>query len=162
MTLAELLVVFTIMGVIAAMSIKSFNPFDKGLKYSYSNVYNSLRTAIYNARTQLPAYLSPTAQNSAEGMDGDWPTTTENFCKMLVEYINFKPCSAKEYGANVQCKYSSDNPSGNNLGAEIPLNQSANNFQIANCHGTLINIGKSSASNDVNENFNASDLDSAL
>lgn len=71
MTLGELLIVFTIIGIIASMCIISAKPFDKSLKYSYHRVYDSLGTAFYNAI------------NSVE-----FPETSEDFCKSLLLYIN--------------------------------------------------------------------------
>ena len=161
MTLAELLIVFTIMGVIAAMALHVARPLDKGLKYSYARIYHSLQTAIYNARTELPAYLAPRTTGcsngetlcSAVGMDGDWPTTSENFCKMLVEYINFKPCSVKDYGNGAACLTDS-RP---DKGSSIPLNQATNEFTIANCNDEIINLGTGN-----NTNFNAAHMDAAL
>ena len=63
-------------------------------------------------------------------MDFEWPTTSENFCKMLLEYINFK---AEDHG-------SAGKP---DIGGSIPLNRTNNDFSVANCSADTISINQS-------------------
>lgn len=72
MTLAEVIFVFVIIGIIASLAIVTVKPWDKACKYSYSRMYHSLRLAFYNSM------LTKT----------EFPTTSTNFCKSLVEFIN--------------------------------------------------------------------------
>ena len=138
MTLAELLLVFAIMGVIASMTIYTARPGEKGLKYSYARIFDTLGTAFYNSMTTLPKYLTSQAGETVEGMDGNFPTSSENFCKMLLEYINFQANPAPQNAAK-------------DVGNEIPANQETNDFTVANCSADTIGINQSAA-----------DLDSAL
>ena len=99
MTLGELLIVFIIMGVVAAMTIITANPQEKSLKYVYVRTLNTLGTAFYNSSSNLPSYL--TSGGSASHMDGSFPTRAYEFCLMLTEYINTTAggaanCSAAE------------------------------------------------------------------
>lgn len=72
MTLAEVLFVFIIIGIIAAIAIITVKPWDKACKYAYSRIYHSLRLAFYNAMLTQP----------------EFPTTSTKFCNLLIEYIN--------------------------------------------------------------------------
>ena len=47
-TLAELLIVLGIMGILMTAAIITFKPFDKGIKYLHSNTYYILNRAYYN------------------------------------------------------------------------------------------------------------------
>ena len=131
MTLAELLMVFAIMGVVASMTLYTARPGEKGLKYLYARIYDTIGTAFYNSSMALPKYLAIQNGTSAEGMDQNFPTTSENFCKMLLEYINFKAYS------------NGSDP--NNVGGAIPEKQETNNFSVANCRADTISINQSSA-----------------
>ena len=120
MTLAELIVVFAIIGIVATMTLYTAKPLDKSIKYAYAKAYDTLGVAFYNARTVLPKYLG----QPAEGMEGDWPTTSENFCKMLLEYINYKDtCTG-----------------GGCVGKAIPLDRENNDFKVANCSADTISV----------------------
>lgn len=72
MTLAEVLFVFIIIGIIATIAIVTVKPWDKACKYSYSRMYHSIRLAFYNAMLT----------------QAEFPTTSTKFCNLLTEYIN--------------------------------------------------------------------------
>lgn len=72
MTLAEVLFVFIIIGIIAAIAIVTVKPWDKACKYAYSRMYHSLKLAFYNSMLTQP----------------EFPTTSTKFCELLVDYIN--------------------------------------------------------------------------
>ncbi len=138
MTLAEVLLVFSIIGVIASMTIYTAKPFDKNMKYAYAKAYDTLNVAFYNARTTLPKYLQPGEDGTANPLmnNGDFPQKTETFCKMLLEYINFKAEDTK-------------GPHGPSVGGSIPIDQPDNNFSVANCAAKPINISQSAEKLDV-------------
>lgn len=72
MTLAEVLFVFVIIGIIAAIAIVTVKPWDKACKYAYSRMFHGIRLAFYNSMLTR----------------GDFPATSTEFCKALSEYIN--------------------------------------------------------------------------
>ena len=138
MTLAEVLLVFSIIGVIASMTIYTAKPFDKNMKYAYAKAYDTLNVAFYNARTTLPKYLQPGENGTANPLmiNGDWPRESETFCKMLLEYINFK---AEDING----------PNGPSVGGSIPIEQPDNNFSVANCAAGMVDISQSAAKIDA-------------
>ena len=69
MTLAELLFVFIIIGIIATIAITTVKPWDKACKYAYSRIYHSLRLAFYNGMLMQP----------------EFPTTSTKFCEILAD-----------------------------------------------------------------------------
>lgn len=79
MTLAELLFVFIIIGIIATIAITTVKPWDKACKYAYSRIYHSLRLAFYNGMLMQP----------------EFPPTSIRFCKVLADkdigYMNTAP-----------------------------------------------------------------------
>lgn len=87
-TLAELLVVFIIMGVVASMMIVSSKPLEKSIRYSYTRTLNTLGIALYNSMIN-PAE----AGVKADELDGTFPKTSEALCKMLTSYINTSAAS---------------------------------------------------------------------
>ncbi len=127
MTLAELLLVFVIMGIIATMTLVTLKPNEKSLKYIYYRMYNSIQTAFYNTSINMPEYI----RNNPD-MDMAFPTKAELFCKLLLEYIN------TEAGTNASCSNEKtvnvDNPdfSDDNVqfvasnGAKVWIGHSAN------------------------------------
>ena len=72
MTLAEVLMVFIIIGIVATYTVCSARPWEKSYKYAYSRIYNALQSAIYN--------------DSIDNLG--FPSTTEAFCQGLIKYIN--------------------------------------------------------------------------
>lgn len=85
MTLAELLIVFVIMGIIATMTMVSIKPSEKSFKYVYNRVYNAIGTAFYNSAINI----SDDLKNDPDMKNG-FPESAELFCKVLLEYINTK------------------------------------------------------------------------
>ena len=85
-TLAEILIVFVIIGIIATVGVNTVKPWEKALKYSYSRIYNALALATYNAVVN-----GPRAEHSfPDGLAG---STTENqgpekFCQDLAYFMN--------------------------------------------------------------------------
>ena len=74
-TLAELLFVFVIIGIIASVGMVTVKPWERAYKYSYMRIYNALSTAIYN-------YMTTTTETEP------FPPTREKFCTALTKYIN--------------------------------------------------------------------------
>ena len=123
MTLGELLMVFIIMGIVAAMTIIAAKPMDKSIKYSYLKTYNTLSTAFFNAMQNIPDSFDKTR------MDGDFPKYSKEFCLMLLEYINTSNGSA-----TVNCSQAPINIGGNKnyLAVDALLNTYAPNFIASN------------------------------
>lgn len=71
-TLAEMLITFFIMGVLAAMALMTVKPYEKTFKWLYVRIYHTLETAVYNSMMTRTAF----------------PTTSTAFCDMLREYVN--------------------------------------------------------------------------
>ena len=72
MTLAETLLVFIIIGIVASVTIVSVKPWEKSYKHIYSRVYNALGLTIYNDMVEK----------------GKFPETSTDFCKSLLNYMN--------------------------------------------------------------------------
>ncbi len=87
-TLAEALLVFIIIGIIAAIGMSTVKPWQKSYKYSYSRMYNALSLAIYNHM------INSTEENS-------FPETADDFCKALLEWINTADNATTCRGSNV-------------------------------------------------------------
>ncbi|MBO6087690.1 prepilin-type N-terminal cleavage/methylation domain-containing protein [bacterium] len=81
-TLAEVLIVFIIIGIIATVTISTVKPWEKAYKYSYTRIFNSLSVAVYN-------YMTTNSKINK------FPETPSEFCIALTEYINStsKNCS---------------------------------------------------------------------
>lgn len=114
MTLAELLVVFTIMGVVAGMTIATARPSDKSYKYIYTRVINAVANAYYNASTNLPQYIAnhDSDPNNADTryLHREFPTSGQVLCKMLLEYINDTTGGVDANGNTAACPHGPDNP----------------------------------------------------
>ena len=89
LTLAELLIVFVIMGIVASMTLITAKPLDTSLKYVYYRIYNTLGIAFYNASINIPEYFR-TGGAHADDMVGRYPVTSEAFCLMLLDFMNDK------------------------------------------------------------------------
>lgn len=72
MTLAETLLVFVIMGIVASLTIVSVKPWEKNYKQIYSRIYNALSVTIYNDMVDT----------------GKFPETSVDFCETLLKYMN--------------------------------------------------------------------------
>lgn len=87
-TLGETLLVFVIIGIIAAISLSTVKPWQKAFKYSYSRMYNALSLSIYN-------YMIHASTNDS------FPATGDDLCKALLEYINTSDNASSCHGANI-------------------------------------------------------------
>lgn len=74
-TLAELMIVFIIIGIIIALGVSTVKPWEKAYKYAYLRIYNSLSLAIYN-------HMINTNDDNA------FPEDADKLCEALLEYIN--------------------------------------------------------------------------
>ena len=74
-TLAEMMIVFIVIGVIIALGVTSTRPWEKAYKYAYIRMYHALSLATYNHMV------------NANGEDA-FPTTRQKMCEALLEYIN--------------------------------------------------------------------------
>lgn len=95
-TLIEIMVVMTIIGIVMTFGINAFRHHDKGTRYLYSNIYNALDRAVYNATnfTDLPDPFRDTDENSDEPLSET--DQVERLCRILTEYIDpidAEPCS---------------------------------------------------------------------
>ena len=90
-TMAELLVSMVIIGILMTTAIFTFKPFDKGIKYLYSNTFYTLDRAIYNSHEnwipQDAANRDPFASITG-ALPANSGKRTERLCEALTEYIN--------------------------------------------------------------------------
>ena len=75
-TLAEILVVFVIIGIIATIGVNTVKPWEKSLKYAYSRIYNALGLAVYNAVT------------NGNRITHNFPNNYGELCNDLAYYMN--------------------------------------------------------------------------
>ncbi len=87
-TLGEALLVFIIIGIIAAIGMSTVKPWQKSYKYSYSRMYNALSLAVYNHMI-----------NSTE--EESFPDTADMFCLALLDWINTSNNATACEGSNV-------------------------------------------------------------
>ena len=71
-TLAELMMVFVVIGIIASIAVVTIKPFEKSVKWLYYRMYNTINTAIYNSMFTK----------------SEFPSNSVDFCNALLEYIN--------------------------------------------------------------------------
>ncbi len=94
-TLAEMMIVFVIIGVIATVGLSTVKPYEKTFKYLYVRIFNALETASYNGMMDRT----------------NFPQTTAEFCKMIANekgntqaqgYINvsYLNCDAPDVSAS--------------------------------------------------------------
>lgn len=76
-TLAEMLMVFIIIGLISAISLITLKPWEKSYKNFYSRMYNAFSLALYNHMI-----------GSNNSTDGPFPKKASDFCSAMLEYIN--------------------------------------------------------------------------
>lgn len=86
MTLAELLIVFVIIGIIASLALVTVKPYEKTFKWLYVRIYHTLETSVYNSMLTRTAF----------------PSTSNAFCNMLLEFINSaqNSCTAPDLDRN--------------------------------------------------------------
>ena len=70
-TLAELMMVFVVIGIIASIAVVTIKPFEKSVKWLYYRMYNTINTAIYNSMFTK----------------SEFPSNSVDFCNALLEYI---------------------------------------------------------------------------
>jgi len=76
-TLAETLIVFIIIGIVASVGVSTVKPWEKAYKYAYSRIYNALSITMFN-------YMTTQAITDA----GAFPANSGEFCCTLLEYMN--------------------------------------------------------------------------
>lgn len=74
-TLAELLIVFVVIGIIIALGVSTVKPWEKAYKYAYLRIYNALSLSLYNHM------INPSEDNA-------FPENANKLCEALLEYIN--------------------------------------------------------------------------
>ena len=89
-TLAELIIVLTIIGVITAMAITTFQRYDKGIRFLYSNTYHALDRALFNALnfSDLPnPFVTSELRELEGGGQEDVEVSPEEGARRLCEYF---------------------------------------------------------------------------
>ena len=99
MTLAETILVFIIIGIIATVTMSSLRPWEKQYHKMYARMYNALGTSIYN-------YMID---------NNEFPRTTASLCNGLIQYLNtannVTSCSITNLGSNpTDSNFSSSTP----------------------------------------------------
>lgn len=87
-TLGEALIVFIIIGIIAAIGMSTVKPWQKSYKYAYSRMYNALSLTIYN-------YMINTIDEDA------FPKNDEALCKAFLQFINTADNATTCKGGNI-------------------------------------------------------------
>lgn len=72
MTLAETLLVFIIVGIIASFTLSSLKPWEKQYKDAYMSIYNALKLSLYNGMVDK----------------NEFPRKVSDLCDALVSYMN--------------------------------------------------------------------------
>ena len=84
-TLAEILIVFVIIGIIATIGVNTVKPWEKALKHSYSRIYNALALATYNAVVNGPRV----EHSFPDGLEGSTKNNGPKlFCEDLAYFMN--------------------------------------------------------------------------
>ena len=76
-TLAEALIVFIIIGIVASVGVSTVKPWEKAYKYAYSRMYNALSVTMFN-------YMTTQAVSDADA----FPANSGELCCALIEYMN--------------------------------------------------------------------------
>ncbi len=76
-TLAETLIVFIIIGIVASVGVSTVKPWEKAYKYAYSRMYNALSVTMFN-------YMTTQAISDTDA----FPANSGEFCCALIEYMN--------------------------------------------------------------------------
>ena len=78
-TLAEILIVFSIIGIVSAITLMTTKRMATSDKYAYERVFDTLRTAAYNAFSEADSHwVDPTTKT----------VTPKTICTGLAKYIN--------------------------------------------------------------------------
>lgn len=99
-SLAELIMVSAIVGILVATGMMAFRVYDKGIRYIYSNTYYALDRGLYNA-TEYYVAESPelhfdraifedtlTYDGNTEDLLNDSDEAARRLCMALIQYIN--------------------------------------------------------------------------
>ena len=92
-TLAELLIVLAIIGVVSTIGLNVYKKYDKGIRYIYSNTYHVLDRAIFNAanfatREELKSPFKDSELNESGTVQTvSQEESAKRLCEMLIEYI---------------------------------------------------------------------------
>ena len=95
-TLAELIFVMGVMGILSATAIHTFRSYDKGIKYLYSNTYHLLDRALYNATIEYitedeynrEPFLETVKSPSGQTKNISATEGATRLCQALIQYIN--------------------------------------------------------------------------
>lgn len=102
-TLAEVIIVFIIIGIVGTIAMATVKPMEKSYKYAYTKVFNSLSSAVYN-------HMSTTADvKYFDTSDGGGDSRAKDFCKALLVYMNTSDNAAECHINNDT--FLGDNPS---------------------------------------------------
>ena len=74
-TLAEVAIVFVIIGIISVLAISTVKPWDKAAKYAYMRMYNAIGVATYNHTLK-------------ESASAAFPENATKLCEALVDFMN--------------------------------------------------------------------------
>ena len=99
-TLAEILMVMIIIGIIVTVGINTFKQYDKGIRYIYSNTYHVIDRAVFNAMnfTELPnPFRDSEIKNDGTTETISAEDAAERLCNMLTEYINFSSKNCRNH-----------------------------------------------------------------
>ena len=127
-TLAEMMIVFIVIGVIVALGVTSVRPWEKAYKYAYTRMYHALSLSIYNhmvnakgeefypttgetvglANTVQTTYLGHTY-----GSPSDETKQKGKFCSLFARKVNTTEDLTYNNGVLDVC---SSNPNYSNLG----------------------------------------------
>lgn len=82
-TLAEIMIVFTIIGVVSVITLMTAKPYDKYMNLLYGKAFEALSVANYNIKQDLA-----TATPSGQTMAANVYNTPANLCNALAGWIN--------------------------------------------------------------------------
>ena len=91
-TIAELLLVIAIIGIISAFGVYTIARYDKGIRYIYANAYHNLDRALYNAVnfSNLPdPFVSKELKEDGTETTVNQFEGAERLCNMLEKYLNY-------------------------------------------------------------------------
>lgn len=116
-TLAEMMIVFIIIGIIIALGVTSVRPWEKAYKYAYIRMYHALSLAIYNHMV------------NSDGEDA-FPRTRKEMCQALLEYINTSDNKKATECTDVASDYLSENATNSDFASVAPNIRTSNGLYI--------------------------------